>query len=138
MLNWIVFQGKLPDAFHCIQDPEAKRFISRCLETVSERPSAKEILLDPFLTLDDHNGPLLTLKIIPAHADKDIRLQGHDHLHLPEACDLNDTASRTDMTITGKMNLEDDMIFLKVQIADKEGIELPLCVQSYKEYSIFF
>lgn len=39
--------------------------------------------------------------------------------------DANSTVWRTDMTITGKMNPEDDTIFLRVQIADAEGMELP-------------
>ncbi|WOL18010.1 hypothetical protein Cni_G26803 [Canna indica] len=114
-----VTSGKLPDAFHRIQDPVAKRFIGRCLENVAKRSSAKELLLDPFLTLDDHQGPLLSLKKIPAHIVKDTRLQGHDRLHIPEAHNINNTGQRIDMTITGKMNPEGDTIFLKVQIADK-------------------
>lgn len=39
-----------------------------------------------------------------------------------EDLNLNEAAPRTNMTITGKSNPEDETIFLKVQIADKEGI----------------
>lgn len=116
-----VTSGKLPDAFHRIKDPEAKRFIGRCLENVAKRSSAKELLLDPFLALDDHHVPMLPLKNIPVHVVKDMRSRGHDQLHLLEAGDVTCTARRTDMTITGKMNPEGDTIFLKVQIADREG-----------------
>lgn len=35
---------------------------------------------------------------------------------------LRDDSPRTSMAITGKLNPEDDTIFLKVQIADKDGI----------------
>ncbi|RRT52137.1 hypothetical protein B296_00047599 [Ensete ventricosum] len=112
-------QGKLPDAFHRIIDPEAKRFIGKCLENVAKRSSAKELLLDPFLALYDHHVPMLPLKNIPVHIVKDIRSRGHDHLHLLEAGDVDCTARRTDMTITGKMNPEGGTIFLKVQIADR-------------------
>lgn len=47
---------------------------------------------------------------------KDAGLEAHGH-HAPEIYNQK----RTDMTITGKLNPEDDTIFLKVQIADKEG-----------------
>ncbi|XP_074582243.1 putative serine/threonine-protein kinase WNK5 isoform X2 [Curcuma longa] len=117
-----VTSGKLPEAFYRIQDPEAKRFISRCLENVVNRSSAKELLLDPFLAMDDHHGPPLTLKNIPAHVTEDCILHDHKNLDLSEVDDIVDcTIKRTDMSITGKMNPEGDTIFLKVQIADKEG-----------------
>lgn len=38
-----------------------------------------------------------------------------------EDLQLNEDIPKTNMTITGKLNPEDDTIFLKVQIADKEG-----------------
>ncbi|CAL9127820.1 unnamed protein product [Musa textilis] len=108
-----VTSGRLPDAFYGIHDPEAKRFVGRCLEDVSKRPSAEELLLDPFLALDDHT--------VPADAVDGIRSQDQDGLHSMEFHDANSTVWRTDMTITGKMNPEDDTIFLRVQIADEEG-----------------
>nr|XP_009410523.2 PREDICTED: probable serine/threonine-protein kinase WNK5 isoform X1 [Musa acuminata subsp. malaccensis] len=108
-----VTSGRLPDAFYRIQDPEAKRFVGRCLEDVSKRPSAEELLLDPFLALGDHT--------VPADAVTGIRSQDQDGLHSMEFHDANSTVWRTDMTITGKMNPEDDTIFLRVQIADAEG-----------------
>ncbi|URE15695.1 hypothetical protein MUK42_12502 [Musa troglodytarum] len=108
-----VTSGRLPDAFYGIHDPEAKRFVGRCLEDVSKRPSAEELLLDPFLALDDHT--------VPADAVNGIRSQDQDGLHSIEFHDANSTVWRTDMTITGKMNPEDDTIFLRVQIADEEG-----------------
>lgn len=62
-------------------------------------------------------------KNIPAHVAKDSILQGDDHLHLhlPEVENVDTKVQRTDMTITGKMNPEGDTIFLRVQIADKQG-----------------
>ena len=38
-----------------------------------------------------------------------------------EKLQLHDTPTRTHMTITGKLNPEDDTIILKVQSADKDG-----------------
>lgn len=46
-------QGKKPDAFYKVKDPEVRRFVEKCLETVSFRLSARELLDDPFLQLDD-------------------------------------------------------------------------------------
>ncbi|ONK77148.1 uncharacterized protein A4U43_C02F3590 [Asparagus officinalis] len=112
-----VTTGKLPDVFYRIQDPEAQRFIGRCLETASTRSSAEELLLDPFLLDDDHRVPLPT----SAFKAMDIGTSRQEHQNMSGDFDRSKTIKRTDMTITGKMNPEDDTIFLKVQIADKDG-----------------
>ncbi|XP_030963613.1 probable serine/threonine-protein kinase WNK4 isoform X1 [Quercus lobata] len=105
-----VTSGKLPGAFYRIEDLEAQRFIGKCLVTASKRLSAKELLLDPFLASDkDEQLPLKKLgSQNPFLSQRDM-----------EKLKLSDPA-RTKMTITGKLN-PDDSIFLKVQIADKDG-----------------
>lgn len=115
-------QGKLPGAFYRIQDPEAQCFIGRCLETVSKRSSAEELLSDPFLIDDDLRVPLPSsaLNTMDKGADR------QRHHHLTDVCDRSKPMKPTDMTITGKMNPEDDTIILKVQIADKDGTLLHL------------
>ncbi|PIN07822.1 Serine/threonine protein kinase [Handroanthus impetiginosus] len=108
-----VISGKKPRAFYKVQDLDAQRFIGKCLETASKRLSAKELMLDPFLVIDhsaDH--PELETENQKPFLNDRIELE---HLQ------LNDDAPRTNMTITGKLNPEDGTIFLKVQIADKEG-----------------
>ncbi|RZR72370.1 hypothetical protein BHM03_00012940 [Ensete ventricosum] len=72
--------------------------------------SVRELLLDPFLTFDD-----------PANDVKNIVSGNHDSLQVTYHHDLDPVVGATDMTITGKMNTEDDAIYLKVQIADNEG-----------------
>ncbi|KAJ6831612.1 putative serine/threonine-protein kinase WNK5 [Iris pallida] len=111
-----VTSGKLPEAFYRIQDRDARRFVGRCLETVSKRSSAQDLLLDPFLQSADQRTslPLSAIK-----TDTNPRQQGQ--LHSPKIISPTKAKRRTDMTITGKMNPEDDTIFLKVQIADKDG-----------------
>lgn len=108
-------QGKLPGAFYRIEDLEARRFIGKCLVTASKRLSAKELLLDPFLASDkDEQLPLKKLgSQNPFLSQRDM-----------EKLKLSDPA-RTKMTITGKLN-PDDSIFLKVQIADKDGTTLAI------------
>lgn len=104
--------GKLPAAFYRIQDLEAQKFIGKCLVSASKRLSAKELLLDPFLAPEETEAS--TIKKLrnqkPLFNGKELQ-----KLH------LNDTLLRTKMTITGKLNPEDDTIFLKVQIANKNG-----------------
>ncbi|KAI3461720.1 hypothetical protein Pfo_018383 [Paulownia fortunei] len=108
-----VTSGKKPRAFYKVQDLDAQRFIGKCLETVSKRLSAKELMLDPFLVVDH----------LDDRPESNIENQKpflNDRIEL-EHLQLNDDVPRTNMTITGKLNPEDGTIFLKVQIADKEG-----------------
>ncbi|KAJ9543332.1 hypothetical protein OSB04_023039 [Centaurea solstitialis] len=111
-----VTSGKLPKAFYQIEDAEAQRFIGKCLENASNRPSARELLMDPFL-LDEDNDQLTIISTMPS--PKPVSIQ-----KMPEkviSSLANDRKRSTDMTITGTMNKEDDSIFLKVLISDKTG-----------------
>ncbi|KAF4375591.1 hypothetical protein CsatB_030267 [Cannabis sativa] len=107
-----VTSGKLPAAFYKIQDFEAQHFIGKCLVTASKRLSAKELLLDPFLACNDENDIELQKgrNQKPFLNDKEMR-----------KLRLSDPLPRTEMKITGKLNPEDDTIFLKVQFNDKDG-----------------
>ncbi|CAA0829130.1 Serine/threonine-protein kinase WNK1 [Striga hermonthica] len=49
-----VISGKKPDALYKVKDPEVRRFVEKCLATVSDRLSAWELLNDPFLQIDDY------------------------------------------------------------------------------------
>ncbi|CAL4897203.1 unnamed protein product [Urochloa decumbens] len=129
-----VTAGKLPEAFYRIKDDDARRFIGRCLVfKASMRPSAAELLLDPFLLDDDdqhYSSPLLPAAAPPcsptcsSNSEDGSSLLGDDQ---DDDVDHKDDAAeppppiRTDMTITGKLNAEEDTIFLKVQIADETG-----------------
>ncbi|KAA8549494.1 hypothetical protein F0562_001178 [Nyssa sinensis] len=108
-----VTSGKLPRAFYKIQDLEAHRFIGKCLETASKRPSAEELLLDPFLAFDED-------KLLPVTMIGPQKPFLNDYLRIEELR-LSEDPPRTNMTVTGKLNPEDDTIFLKVQIAEKDG-----------------
>ncbi|KAK6118206.1 hypothetical protein DH2020_047992 [Rehmannia glutinosa] len=48
-----VTSGKLPESFYRIDDAEARRFVGRCLEKAPNRPSARELLKDPFLSIEE-------------------------------------------------------------------------------------
>ncbi|KAJ8550744.1 hypothetical protein K7X08_000114 [Anisodus acutangulus] len=111
-----VTSGKLPKAFYMINDAEAQRFVGICLSPATERPSAFELLRDPFLAVDEDehlSPPVIDLpcqKFIPNGKQNEIPSQPDDSV-----------LGGTDMTITGTMNPEDDTIFLKVQIFQKNG-----------------
>ncbi|KAE8673905.1 putative serine/threonine-protein kinase WNK7 [Hibiscus syriacus] len=109
-----VTSGKKPEAFYRIQDEEARRFIGKCLENVSKRLPARELLLDPFLASDEDN-----LKSIPRVSSQKLTHKG-PVAELAPSLKVDPTRS-TDMSITGTRDPEDDTIFLKVQITDKEG-----------------
>ncbi|CAA0836211.1 Probable serine/threonine-protein kinase WNK4 [Striga hermonthica] len=97
-----VTSGKLPKAFYHIEDPEARRFVGRCLERVPHRPSARQLLMDPFLSVDEVDENLPVVKKIPPDVNLLLRRS-------------------TEMKISGTMNPEHDTVFLKVQISDHKG-----------------
>lgn len=120
MLKYFYRQGKLPKAFYKINDPEAQRFVGRCLSPASERPSASELLRDPSLAVDEDEdlSPVINLprqKLTPNGKQNEI---------IPSQPDES-VLGGTNMTITGTMNPEDDTIFLKVQFFQKNGIASP-------------
>ncbi|WOK91818.1 putative serine/threonine-protein kinase WNK9 [Canna indica] len=49
-----VISGTKPEALYRVKNPEVRQFIEKCLATASERLSARELLKDPFLQIDDH------------------------------------------------------------------------------------
>ncbi|CAN1245406.1 Serine/threonine-protein kinase WNK1 [Linum grandiflorum] len=53
-----VISGKKPDSLYKVKDPEVRQFVEKCLATVSLRLSARELLNDPFLRLDEYDPDL--------------------------------------------------------------------------------
>ncbi|KAK4749554.1 hypothetical protein SAY87_027003 [Trapa incisa] len=48
-----VISGKKSDVLYKLKDPEVRKFVDKCLANVASRLSARELLEDPFLQLDD-------------------------------------------------------------------------------------
>ncbi|XP_076893866.1 putative serine/threonine-protein kinase WNK5 [Bidens hawaiensis] len=111
-----VTSGKLPKAFDQIECAEAKRFIGKCLENASTRPSARELLMEPFLVEDNDQ----TLPAIPIMTSKN-PTSIQKILEKAPSFGVQDPKRTTNMKITGTMNQEDGSIFLKVFIYDKTG-----------------
>lgn len=129
-----VTAGRLPDAFYRVDDDDARRFIGRCLVPAANRPSAAELLLDPFLLHHHHHAaaaaagtvpvpsPLPTTAVAagaPPPSTCSSSAADDDVVSALDDDDEVDVPPRNDMTITGKLNAEEDTIFLKVQIADE-------------------
>ncbi|KHN29517.1 Putative serine/threonine-protein kinase WNK5 [Glycine soja] len=111
-----VTSGKLPEAFYKIENLEAQEFVGKCLTNVSERPSAKELLLDPFLAMEQLEIPLPPS--IPAlFTNKSFKL----NCPAPIPSDHRDQTKNADMTISGSINEENNTVFLKVRISDITG-----------------
>ncbi|KAJ4831155.1 hypothetical protein Tsubulata_000706 [Turnera subulata] len=56
-----VISGKKPNALYKVKDPEVRQFVEKCLATVSLRLSARELLNDPFLQINDCESDLRPL-----------------------------------------------------------------------------
>lgn len=127
-----------------MEDPEVRRFIEKCLATVSSRLSARELLKDPFLQIDysdydyyqrdyDDICPLVRQPLYGMHHRMDSH--HHDENDLKYHPLLEYQSSEIDLfpcheddehledfeiSIKGKRR-DDDGIFLRLRIADKEG-----------------
>ncbi|KAK1428607.1 hypothetical protein QVD17_17446 [Tagetes erecta] len=108
-----VTSGKLPRAFYKVKDLEAQCFIGKCLVNASSRLSAKDLMFDPFLALHED-------EMVPASEYIHQKPFMNDDIEI-EKLNLNGYPPRTNMSIAGKLNPDDDTIILRVQIADREG-----------------
>ncbi|XP_054807266.1 probable serine/threonine-protein kinase WNK9 [Prosopis cineraria] len=142
-----VVSGKKPEALYKVKDPEVRQFVEKCLATVSLRLSAKELLKDPFLQIDDYGSDMKALRyqgdcyeITPLFRQplNGVRSSSNsineytDYLsgYGPESeltseidlfdCEDDDNLAEVDTAIKGRRR-EDDGIFLRLRIADKEG-----------------
>lgn len=107
-----------------------KQFIEKCLVSVSQRLSARELLNDPFLRAEEFS--LIPIVRQPSFSrvktnnghrcvsvsaiDNDVKTHCFDLFNSHE----NESFGNVDITINGKME-EDGGIFLRLRIADNEG-----------------
>ncbi|KAL5785533.1 hypothetical protein ACOSQ2_007925 [Xanthoceras sorbifolium] len=69
-----VISGKKPEALSKVEDPEVRQFIEKCLATVSCRLPAWELLLDPFLEIDDYDSDLRPMQYLRDYDEIDLPL----------------------------------------------------------------
>ncbi|XP_023546204.1 probable serine/threonine-protein kinase WNK9 isoform X1 [Cucurbita pepo subsp. pepo] len=129
-----VISGRKPDALYKVKDPEVRRFIDKCLATVSLRLSASELLNDAFLQVDNGEYDLRTVDYDSSFCngypyDYSFEASSESGYHpidtetngieLFEYCE-GEHSDDVDISIKGKMR-EGGSIFLRLRIADKEG-----------------
>ncbi|CAI9778909.1 unnamed protein product [Fraxinus pennsylvanica] len=139
-----VISGKKPDALYKVRDPEVRQFVEKCLAMASHRLSARELLDDPFLQMDDC---VSDLRLFDSYEDYDgpgpMLRQPHSNSFLVEACsnylgyeqengidchsveydahEIDLFTSHEDDNLGNVDIREDDNIFLRLRIADQEG-----------------
>ncbi|KAK1591154.1 hypothetical protein Q3G72_003112 [Acer saccharum] len=108
-----VISGKKPEALSKVEDPEVRQFIEKCLATVSCRLPARELLMDPFLQIDDYDSDLRPMQYLRDYDEIDLPLHRQPlyGIHHSNSSLSNGYGKRR----------EDDGIFLRLRIADREG-----------------
>ncbi|KAK8958583.1 putative serine/threonine-protein kinase WNK1 [Platanthera guangdongensis] len=130
-----VISGRKPKSFYRVKDPQVRLFLEKCLATVSKRPSARELLQDHFLQIDDpsttpnrilrqpsYNLPDSDGSVISNTASSDDLCYD---LMLENGWDFDavdaETQSHSEITVKGSRR-DDGGIFLRLRISDREGI----------------
>lgn len=141
-------QGKKPEALYKVEDPEVRLFVEKCLATVSRRLTARELLKDSFLQIDDYGynlspigyrgdfdelGPLLREPHYGIYHSNCSLINDYGNYlgYIPEndfeaseldlfTCQEDEHLADVDIAIKGKRR-EDDGLFLRLRIVDKEG-----------------
>ncbi|KAG2652990.1 hypothetical protein PVAP13_1NG399700 [Panicum virgatum] len=133
-----VSTGVKPAALAKIADPQVKQFIEKCLVPASERSSAKELLQDPFLCLDNKHGPAVptfspapkaaaislaslqmdvdTCESSPASSGKE---KGYVAPHA-QVLEFTRTNKNTELKLKGE-KLDNSSVSLVLRIADLSG-----------------
>ncbi|KAI4342749.1 hypothetical protein MLD38_027334 [Melastoma candidum] len=144
-----VISGKKPDALYRVRDHKVREFLEKCLATASRRLSAKELLRDLFLKIDECGSEMgiseyccdfrevsPVLRCTPlysslgswsAHLSFDHEYELHPDVNDFETRGLDPHGQEewyhtpnVDITIKGKRKADDE-IFLRLRIADEEG-----------------
>ncbi|RAL47562.1 hypothetical protein DM860_011300 [Cuscuta australis] len=123
-----VIAGIKPASLEKVKNPGVKEFIEKCITEVSERLSAKELLMDPFLTSDDDSGSF-------ARSSSNLQLADSHHNYEPNGSEAGGhllPEGARDFTVQGQRK-DLNTIFLKLRIADSSGhirnIHFPFDIQ---------
>ncbi|CDY72128.1 BnaCnng76130D, partial [Brassica napus] len=104
-----VISGKKPDSLDKVKDHEVRGFIEKCLASASLRLSARELLNDHFLCSDE--------------SESKTKENYFDHTHYSNGYYIhNNKFDNVHISITGKRRDNGDGLFLRLRIADKEGL----------------
>ncbi|ESQ32294.1 hypothetical protein EUTSA_v10004283mg [Eutrema salsugineum] len=171
-----VISGKKPDSLDKVKDLEVKGFIEKCLATASLRLSARELLEDPFLCIDEVESNLRPVEsqmgqideagtplrhsyhILDYYCNDQTKENSFDHPHYSNGYYIHDKRNQWEyngdetvesqgievfefqnddheeaeeddenfdnvhISIKGKRRDNGDGLFLRLRIADKEGL----------------
>ncbi|KAK9070747.1 hypothetical protein SSX86_011149 [Deinandra increscens subsp. villosa] len=149
-----VISGKKPDALYKVKNPEVRQFVEKCLVTVSLRLPAKELLKDPFLQPEDYGCDLRPIDYWrefdginirhPTPNDNYSNYLNYEHEANEKqlfATQEEDHMEDIDISIKGRWGEDDDDgIFLRLRIADREGrvrnIYFPFDIESDTAFSV--
>ncbi|KAI3673557.1 hypothetical protein L6452_39680 [Arctium lappa] len=114
-----VTSGVKPASLAKVKDSEIKSFIEKCTAKVSDRLSAKELLMDPFL-LDEHSDGVNKpgQPNLNPNPNPDDDAEKLDNGKTPKEFMPSDTAR--DFTVKGHMK-DLNTVFLKLRIEDTTG-----------------
>ncbi|PQQ00454.1 putative serine/threonine-protein kinase WNK3 isoform X1 [Prunus yedoensis var. nudiflora] len=109
-----VTSGIKPASLAKVTDPGVKAFIEKCITKVSDRLSAKELLMDPFLQSDqDRESVSRSLRPETHYSD----VEGSSD-QIDNGTKDMDPSPETNKDFTVQGQRKDDTIFLKLRIAD--------------------
>ncbi|KZV34754.1 hypothetical protein F511_00656 [Dorcoceras hygrometricum] len=111
-----VTAGIKPASLEKVRDPGVRSFIEKCIAKVSERLSAKELLMDPFLLPDEESVSRGRLSQ-SQRSDADVN---GNHLARGKAPEDSMPEGSRDFTVQGQRK-DHNTIFLKLRIADSSG-----------------
>jgi hypothetical protein len=124
----LLSQGKKPAALARVQDPLVRAFVKRCLCTAETRPSAKELLQDPFLQCeedrDSHESRITPLPLRHTESYEDFQRGRSFTLECNKgrpSSNLKDEPLRRSNVRAKGEKVDEDTLSLRLRIADAHG-----------------
>uniref|UniRef100_A0A2P2P2W9 non-specific serine/threonine protein kinase n=1 Tax=Rhizophora mucronata TaxID=61149 RepID=A0A2P2P2W9_RHIMU len=111
-----VTSGIRPASLAKVKDHTVRKFIEKCIAEVSERLSAKELLMDPFLRSDEENESIgCSLQLKAQHSGSSSDQNSANESPMDSPAELS-----RDFTVEGQRK-DINTIFLKLRISDSTG-----------------
>ncbi|XP_030458244.2 probable serine/threonine-protein kinase WNK3 isoform X1 [Syzygium oleosum] len=111
-----VISGIKPASLEKVKDDRVREFIEKCIANVSERLSAKELLMDPFLQSEEESESVGRSLRSPRHQE-----MGNPHnVGAGKGANVSTAETSMDFTVQGQRK-DVNTIFLKLRIADSSG-----------------
>ncbi|GER53191.1 kinase family protein [Striga asiatica] len=111
-----VTAGIKPASLEKVMDPEVRAFIEKCIAKVSDRLSAKELLMDPFL----HSGENSRSCSLQPQPSNTYCSDNGNRFYNGKAPDDSVLEGNRDFTVQGQRK-DQNTIFLKLRIGDSSG-----------------